>query len=280
MRVVRTAEDIITALGPGTPPVILVPTMGALHAGHLDLIRFSKTLGPPVVVSVFVNPSQFNDPADLDRYPRSLHTDATAAQFAGADVIYAPPVEEIYPNGPEATPEGELPDLATKPGLEDRFRPGHFGGVHRVCDRLFELCHPSVAVFGEKDWQQLRLVTHLAAEKHPDLKIIGRPTTREADGLALSSRNRFVPVPDRPRATAVPRAIRAAQAEQDPDAAEAAARAALEAEGLAVEYAAVRDAQTLLRPIETDARVLIAARLSDVRLLDNAPWPAPDNQPR
>ncbi len=274
MRLVHRAADL------GTDRCVLVPTMGALHEGHTSLIRAAAELasrrGEPVVVTVFVNPTQFNEQSDFDRYPRTLDADAAACAEAGADVVLAPPVEEVYPPGREV-PVPPLPEVATRPGLEDAARPGHFAGVCQVVSRLFELTRPSAALLGEKDWQQLQVVRAMAEQGGPDVEIVGRPTVREPDGLAMSSRNRFIPAELRGRALAIPRALEAAAGapEDDPAAAEALMRETLERAGLggAIDYAVVRDARTLLAPRPGQAaRALIAARVGPVRLIDNAPW--------
>jgi pantoate--beta-alanine ligase len=275
MRRARTAAELDDALARG--PCVLVPTMGALHAGHEALIdeavRRRQATGWPVVVSIFVNPTQFNERADFARYPRTLENDEDRCARLGVDVVFAPGVDDIYPEGPTTRPE-LVPDVAKRPRLEDAWRPGHFEGVCVVCDRLFELTRAREAIFGEKDWQQLRAVTDMAARTRPDLTILGVPTVRERDGLALSSRNVHLTEAERSAAAANPRAMTAAGASGDPAHAEARAGAILREAELRVEYAAVRDAHTLLdaRP-DRPARVLIAARAGDTRLIDNAPWP-------
>lgn len=258
---------------------VLVPTMGALHAGHAALIRHAASLARaaslPVVVSVFVNPTQFNDPKDLERYPRTLEADLAVCERAGASAVFTPAVEEVYPGGDRSRVRiPELPEAATAPKLEDAHRPGHFAGVCQVCLRLFELCHPASAVFGEKDWQQLAVVRAMAAREIPSLAIIGHDTVREADGLAMSSRNTLLMPQERRRAPAMARALVEAGAHADPLEAESAGKRVLLANRLQPEYVAVRDAATL-GPVRTGspARVLIAARCGSVRLIDNAPWP-------
>lgn len=274
MRLVHRAADL------GTDRCVLVPTMGALHEGHMSLVRaateVARRRGEPVIVTVFVNPTQFNEQSDFDRYPRTLDADAAACERAGADVVFAPPVEEVYPPDREI-PVPPLPDVATQPGLEDAARPGHFAGVCQVVNRLFELTRPSAALFGEKDWQQLQVVRALTARGGPGVEIVGLPTVREPDGLAMSSRNRFIPAELREQALAIPRALEAAAGASgdDPGEAEALMRTTLERAGLggSIDYAVVRDAQTLLSPRRgRSARALIAARVGPVRLIDNAPW--------
>jgi pantoate--beta-alanine ligase len=258
---------------------VLVPTMGALHEGHAALIRRARAeadaIDAPVVVSVFVNPAQFNERADFERYPRSLDNDLASAAGAGADVVFAPSVGTVYPEGLDPPAEPPLPPVAEGPALEDLHRPGHFAGVRRVVARLFELTRPRAALFGEKDWQQLMLVRAMRATHDLGVRIIPVPTVREPDDVALSSRNLLLDEDARARAAAIPRALRAAASEQTPAAAEHAMRAALAAERLDIEYAVVRDAESLGPPRPgRPARALIAARAGGVRLIDNAPWGA------
>ncbi len=273
MRIVTTARELGDFRGG-----VLVPTMGALHAGHLALVSAARAEaarrggGKPVVVSVFVNPTQFNDPKDLDRYPRTLDADSAGCERAGADIVFAPSPDEVYPPG-QLFPTPALPAVAAGPGLEDASRPGHFAGVCQVVERLFELVRPAAAIFGEKDWQQLKVIEAMARDLRPDLSIIAHPTAREPDGLAMSSRNVFLTPADRSRARALWRGLAAARDRSTPMAAEAAMREVLEREGIAIEYAVVRDAWTLLGPVEGCAsRALVAARLGTVRLIDNAEW--------
>lgn len=274
MQVVRTGAEL-SAFRAG----VLVPTMGALHEGHAALIRRAAALGKvgalPVVVSVFVNPTQFNDPNDLARYPRTIERDIEICRDAGAACVFAPAVEEVYPGGDRAGVRvPELPGVATEPGLEDAHRPGHFAGVCQVCLRLFELVRPTQAVFGEKDWQQLAVIRAMAAREMPGLNIVGHGTVREADGLAMSSRNALMPPQDRRRATAIVRALVEAGRHTGVAGAENAGRRVLLANRLVPEYVAVRDGETLGQVrAGNPARVLAAARCGSVRLIDNAPWP-------
>ncbi|HYD00815.1 MAG TPA: pantoate--beta-alanine ligase [Phycisphaerales bacterium] len=266
---------------------LFVPTMGALHDGHAALIRSAARLrdaapagGPPVVVSIFVNPTQFNDAADLARYPRTIDADLATCHRAGADAVFVPDPETVYPPG-ATIPVPPLPEVATEPRLEDALRPGHFAGVCQVVARLFELVTPSAAVFGEKDYQQLAVVRAMTTALSLPIEIIPAPTVREKDGLAMSSRNRFIPPEHRPRAAAISRALCEASAPGNSTAhkAEAAMRKVLLAAGFAeaeIQYAVVRDAQTLgaVKP-GAAGRALIAAALAPVRLIDNAPWSPP-----
>ena len=251
----------------------LVPTMGALHEGHLSLIRQAAETGLPVVVSVFVNPTQFGPGEDFSRYPRRLEADAEMAGSAGADIIFAPSVETMYPPG-EETLVPPLPAVATQPGLEDAFRPTHFAGVCQVVARLFDLVKPVHAIFGEKDYQQLlvlRAMVEQEGDPWPGLEVVAGLTVREPDGLAMSSRNAYLEPAERKRALALSRALKEAQRSASPQAAEEAMTEILEADGLSVDYAVVRDAESLM-PIDSfdrPARGLIAARVGKVRLIDN-----------
>lgn len=249
-----------------------VPTMGALHEGHCDLIRLGHSLGGPVVVSIFVNPRQFAPDEDLATYPRSLDQDLSAAHNAGADAVFLPEASDIYPSG-AADPAPELPRVATAPGLEDGFRPHFFTGVCAVVARLFDLLKPTRAVFGEKDWQQLQVIRAMV-ELHPNrfpLEIVPGATKRDEDGLALSSRNVHLTDDMRPRALALHRSLHEAVRAPDIDSAQDAMRSHLEASGLDIDYAVVRDARTLEPPTRdgTPLRALIAARLEGIRLIDN-----------
>jgi pantoate--beta-alanine ligase len=271
-----TTQREMEEVRPGTS--VVVPTMGALHEGHASLIRAGAALARErglsggCVVTVFVNPTQFNEPSDFARYPRTLEADAAMCAAAGASVVFAPEVEEVYPKGAEVEVP-PLPSQATRPGLEDRLRPGHFAGVCQVVLRLFRMVRPAAAMFGEKDWQQLQVVRAMTREQGLSIEIIGRETIREADGLAMSSRNRFLSLEDRARGLSLSRALRAASAERGVEAAEACMRAELAKERVEADYAVVRDAETLeaWQPGRA-GRALIAARVGTVRLIDNATW--------
>ncbi len=266
----------------GLPPFhggVFVPTMGALHAGHVALIERAERIAGrerprlPVIVSVFVNPTQFNEKQDFDRYPRDIERDTDLCARAGADCVFVPSVEAIYPPDGSVKPP-QLPAVARQPGLEDAFRPGHFAGVCQVVKRLFELVRPAAAVFGEKDWQQLAVIRAMVEEQKMPVRIEAHETIREADGLAMSSRNALLSPSERRRATALFKALREASRHEAPAAAEKAMRPVLLINRVVPEYAVVRDAATL-GPVATGrpARALIAARLGSVRLIDNAPWP-------
>jgi pantoate--beta-alanine ligase len=251
--------------------------MGALHAGHASLVRRGvaeargRGFSSGCVVSVFVNPTQFNEQGDFTRYPRTLEADAALCARAGASFVFAPSAAEVYPPHREIRVPA-LPDVATRPGLEDAMRPGHFAGVCQVVKRLFEMARPGAAVFGEKDWQQLAVIRAMAERLSLPVDILACETVREEDGLAMSSRNRFLAARERERAAAIHAALAAAREESAPAEAEGRMRGVLKHAGLEVEYAVVRDAATLVGVGGGPARALIAARLGSVRLIDNAAW--------
>src|SRR3989338_1574625 len=166
--------------------IVLVPTMGALHEGHLSLLREGKKRGPLLVVSLFVNPAQFNDRRDFEKYPRDLPADLKKCEGEGADIVFAPDEKEIYPPGETKT---AIPVPAAGQPLEGRSRPGHFAGVVQVVSRLFAIVQPHAAVFGLKDYQQLRVIQEMVKEQGPDVEIVACPTVRTPEGVALSSRN-------------------------------------------------------------------------------------------
>lgn len=268
---------MLERLGSEAGGIVLIPTMGALHAGHASLIRRGVALAGRLdrgtcVVWIFVNPTQFNDPADYARYPKTLDADLRICADAGAGGVYVPATEEIYPPGVNVRVP-ELPRVAIHPGLEDAKRPGHFAGVCQVVLRFFEIVKPKIAVFGEKDWQQLQVVRAMTKREMPGVEIAPMPTVREADGLAMSSRNRFLSAEERVRGLAISRALRAATGESDAGAAERTMRAILAEAQIDTEYAVVRDAETLEKPGAGAKRALIAARVGSVRLIDNAAWP-------
>ena len=239
----------------------------------------------PVLATVFVNPTQFAPREDFAKYPRTLEDDVKLAEECGADAVFAPSAEIIYPFGLDAARAEAaawlLPDVANQPRLEDASRPTHFGGVCQVVARLFDLTQPAMAVFGEKDFQQLRVLEDMAAMARAAdgrwgaLVIEAAPTVREHDGLAMSSRNRYLQPEQRDRALALVRALQHAAAATDPQSAERIMRTTLEAHGLTVDYAVVRHASTLLPVNDWNAptRALIAARIGDVRLIDNMAMP-------
>jgi pantoate--beta-alanine ligase len=256
--------------------------MGALHEGHGSLIRRARAHGRPVVATVFVNPTQFGPREDFAKYPRTLDADVALAERCGADAVFAPSPDVMYPDGAEAAREQAeafpLPPAAREPGLEDACRPGHFGGVCQVVARLFDLTMPGISIFGEKDYQQLRVLTQMVAlsgGRWGAMRVEPGPTVRESDGLAMSSRNRYLRPEQRDQALGLVRALQMAASAQHPATAESLMSATLAEHGLVTDYAVVRDAETLL-PVsgfERPTRALIAARLDTVRLIDNLAMP-------
>ncbi|MEI7658093.1 MAG: pantoate--beta-alanine ligase [Phycisphaerae bacterium] len=276
MKVVTCNAELLASLPSGKPGCHFVPTMGALHEGHQTLIRVASAAaaGDEVAVSIFVNPTQFDDPSDLSRYPRTLAQDLERCREAGATLVYAPSVEDVYPPGEAAGPT-PIPEQATRPGLEDGLRPGHFAGVCQVVRRLFELVRPRAAYFGEKDWQQLQVIAAMTSMCSLPVRIVPVPTVRESDGLAMSSRNRFLSTQHRRQGLSLSMALCEAQRAATPAGAEAIMDRVLHDAGLRPDYAVVRDAATLLpRNVGGTGpmRALIAARVGAVRLIDNAAW--------
>jgi len=250
-----------------------VPTMGALHEGHLSLVREARRRADTVVASIFVNPMQFNSRSDFESYPRDEARDAELLRSAGADVLFQPTPSDMYPDGFDV--RLEVTELA-KP-LCGAHRPGHFAGVTTVVAKLFLAVKPHVAVFGAKDYQQLQVVRRMTRDLNFDVEIVAGETVREADGLAMSSRNRRLSPADRERARAIPAAIAAAKraaagGERDSRMLEALVRRGIEsADGARVEYVDIRDAETLeaLDILDRPAVLAVAAWISGVRLIDN-----------
>jgi pantoate--beta-alanine ligase len=269
MTVVTSAMDLRRALDSAPAEVCFVPTMGALHEGHASLIRRAREVAETVVVSVFVNPTQFGRGEDFERYPRDPEGDALRAYDAGASVVFVPPAADVYPEGfaTSIDPGVLAGDLC------GRTRPGHFAGVATVVVRLFGLVRPSSAIFGRKDYQQLAIVRSVTRDLALGIEIIGAPTVRDADGMALSSRNHYLQPEERRRARAIPRALRAAAerfAQRPIVDAELLTAARDELNGLDLEYLELRRADDLTRP-EPDAPavLLVAARVGATRLIDN-----------
>jgi pantoate--beta-alanine ligase len=259
--------------------VALVPTMGALHAGHVALVMAGRRQAQRVVVSIFINPTQFAPSEDLSRYPRTFASDRAKLTDAGADLIFAPTVPEMYPDGFATTVSLAGP---AKVGLEDAFRPTHFPGVATVVCKLFTQCRPDLAVFGEKDYQQLQVVTHMARDLDLGVRVIGVPTVREPDGLAMSSRNRFLTPAERQTALVLHRQMRGAATAiregTEPETALSAAQSAIAEAGFTLDYLDLRDAGTLA-PVDIRTgfaslatrplRLLVAASIGTTRLIDN-----------
>jgi len=265
---VRTRTELAAARAGVVGSLALVPTMGALHDGHAELIRLAGTLADVVAVSIFVNPLQFGPAEDLDRYPRTPERDVELLDRLGVRLVFAPGVAEMYPDG--------RPAVTVDPGplgalLEGASRPGHFAGVLTVVTKLLGLVRPDVAVFGEKDYQQLALIRRTVADLELGVRIVGGPTVRDSDGLALSSRNRYLSAEQRQQALALPRSLRAG-ADEGSNGAGAVLKAATEAlRGIDVDYLALRGVDLGAAPAAGPARLLVAARIGTTRLIDNVP---------
>jgi pantoate--beta-alanine ligase len=273
-KVVRTLKALDRATGEfATATVALVPTMGALHAGHLSLVRLARRHAARVIVSIFVNPAQFAPHEDLATYPRTWAADTAGLANEGVDLIWAPSVGVMYPDGFATR---VVPDGPAKVGLEDAFRPHFFAGVATVVAKLFLQCRPHVAIFGEKDFQQLKVVTRLARDFDLRLKVIGAPIAREPDGLAMSSRNAYLTPAERAVAPVLHRTLtscaRRISAGSSLARVLADGRKAITAAGFALDYLEARNADTLA-PVRGRAdgpiRLLVAARLGKTRLIDN-----------
>lgn len=253
--------------------IALVPTMGALHDGHMSLVRLAKRRAKRVIVSIFVNPAQFAPTEDFGSYPRTWKADVGKLAAESVDAIWHPDVKTMYPDGfaTRIVPEG--PAVA---GLEDRFRPHFFGGVATVVGKLFTQCRPDIAVFGEKDFQQLRVVTQMARDLDLGVRVIGSKTVRERDGLAMSSRNVYLSADERRAAPELFRAMKESAARMRAGAELTAALAAgteiIRQAGFALDYLEVRHAETLA-PVSSledgPLRILVAAKIGTTRLIDN-----------
>lgn len=271
--VAHNRAELVKARGEGR--LALVPTMGALHEGHRSLIRTARRLAPQVVVSIFVNPLQFGPGEDYSRYPRTFDADLEVCAAEGVGVVFAPAVEDMYhPDRQVGVSAGEMGTI-----VEGAVRPGHFDGMLTVVLKLFNLVRPDVAVFGQKDAQQLALIRRMVADLDVPVEVVGEPTVREPDGLALSSRNRYLSAGDRVTALALSRALRAGQEQAalpgaTPTLIRGAARTVLDAgaPGLALDYLALVDPATFAE-VGDDHRgqavLAVAARVGGTRLIDN-----------
>ena len=254
--------------------VALVPTMGNLHDGHMKLVDEAKARADVVVVSIFVNPMQFDRPEDLARYPRPLQEDCEKLNKRKVDLVFAPSVKEIYPNGTETHTYVDVPGLSTM--LEGASRPGHFRGVSTIVSKLFNLVQPDIACFGEKDFQQLALIRKMVADMGFDIEIVGVPIMRAKDGLALSSRNGYLTAEQRKIAPGLYKVLssiadKLQAGERDLDEIITIAGQELNEKGFRADDIQIRDADTLLEVSETSKRavILVAAWLGDARLIDN-----------
>ncbi|HBC3033606.1 TPA: pantoate--beta-alanine ligase [Escherichia coli] len=254
--------------------VALVPTMGNLHDGHMKLVDEAKARADVVVVSIFVNPMQFDRPEDLARYPRTLQEDCEKLNKRKVNLVFAPSVKEIYPNGTETHTYVDVPGLSTM--LEGASRPGHFRGVSTIVSKLFNLVQPDIACFGEKDFQQLALIRKMVADMGFDIEIVGVPIMRAKDGLALSSRNGYLTAEQRKIAPGLYKVLssiadKLQAGERDLDEIITIAGQELNEKGFRADDIQIRDADTLLEVSETSKRavILVAAWLGDARLIDN-----------
>lgn len=277
MRIIHSIEDLRRALGEvrGRGKTIgLVPTMGYLHKGHLELVRRSRAENDVTVVSIFVNPLQFGASEDLDKYPRDLERDANLLRTAHVDFVFAPAVSDMYPRPMQTVVD--VPALGNQ--MEGEARPGHFAGVATVVSKLFNIVGSDAAYFGEKDFQQLVIIRRMVDDMAIPVRVVGVETVREEDGLACSSRNVYLTPEQRAAAIIVPKALQEAErlyrtGIDDPEAFEAAIRAFIEKEPVAIpEVVALRDPETLERLTSVQGRPVLLAlfvRLGSTRLLDN-----------
>jgi pantoate--beta-alanine ligase len=273
VRTVKALRKIVDGWARAGQTVALVPTMGALHDGHVSLVRIGRRKANRVVASIFVNPTQFAPTEDFSKYPRTFADDRRRLTDAGCDLIFAPTVDEMYADGFATTVSLAGPAAV---GLEDAFRPTHFSGVATVVCKLFTQCRPDYAVFGEKDWQQLQVVTRMARDLDLGVTIVPAATIREPDGLAMSSRNRYLSPEQRETALVLHRAMTSAaqriRAGTRIETALLVARTMIASAGFALDYLEVRHAATLAPVTGADAgplRMLVAAKIGATRLIDN-----------
>lgn len=274
MTTLVTSREQLAALPPSTGATAVVMTMGALHEGHAQLITVARhKVGPQgrVIVTDFVNPRQFGAGEDFERYPRDLEADVAICSTHGADVVYAPSVHEVYPEQGTAAA-----DISIDPGplghvLEGAARPGHFAGMLTVVAKLMHVTSPDIALFGEKDYQQLVLIKAMVRALDMSVDVVGVPTVRESDGLAMSSRNRYLDPESRKRAAIIPRALQegAAVAQQGADAVITTVHSTLAREDLVADYVAVTDPDLGPAPATGEGRLLAAVPVAGTRLLDN-----------
>lgn len=277
MEIIKNRSDLSAWLAPHRKAgkrIGLVPTMGALHAGHLSLVEYARPLVDVVVASIFVNPTQFNDPDDLAKYPRPVERDIQMLQHAKCDLLFMPEVEEMYPTGEPSwhLDLGELDKI-----LDAKHRPGHFQGVTQIVHKLFEAVMPDIACFGQKDFQQCMVIQRMVKSLNMPVRLAICPTVREHDGLAMSSRNTRLSDRGRKQALALVEALRAAKADSKhlplADIVQAATERLSASEGVRLEYFEVRDASTLeeIEEVKTgqNAVALVAAWIDGVRLIDN-----------
>ena len=273
VRTVPALRRAVDGLRARKATIALVPTMGALHDGHVSLVRLAKRRAQKVVVSIFVNPTQFAPTEDFSSYPRTWKADVAKLAAERVDLIWNPDLKAMYP---ERFATRIVPEGPATAGLEDRFRPHFFGGVATVVGKLFTQVRPDFAIFGEKDFQQLRVVTQMARDLDLGIKVIGSRTVRESDGLAMSSRNVYLSPEERPQATTLYRAMKESakrlKAGEDVEAAMANGAELITGAGFALDYFEARHAETLA-PIQSmkdgPVRILVAAKIGTTRLIDN-----------
>ena len=273
--VLNTVAEVDAWVEKETTPIAAVLTMGALHQGHAELVRFAKAntpIGTRVIATIFVNPTQFNSSSDLAEYPRTLDSDLDTLQSAGADAVFVPDVAQMYPNGLEVNPPMEPGPIGDV--LEGKARPGHFRGMLTVVERLLSITHANYSFFGEKDFQQLTLVKAMVAATKMPIEIVGVPTVRDEFGIALSSRNRRLSEQAIEHAKLIPAAMNKAAevflSSSSINEAEAAGKAILEQSGkFEVEYFEIRSNDLVSLPTIGNARVFVAVNIEDVRLIDN-----------
>ena len=260
------------------PSIALVPTMGHLHAGHISLIELAKTQAAHVIVSIFVNPLQFNEVKDYEHYPRTLDDDLEKLRPLNIDAVFTPSLDELYPHSLTHTPQIVIPELTES--LEGTFRPGHFDGVCTIVCKLFNITTPTIAVFGNKDYQQLLIIQRMVQDLNFNIEIVAGDTKREADGLAMSSRNSHLNAKSRALAPYIFKILKQSQdqfSSNNVKQLEENAASALKQHGFRVEYFAFRDAQNLQAISQTTENivVLVAAWLENTRLIDNILFPMP-----
>jgi len=275
-RVVKTVKALREVLGEWRKrkaDIALVPTMGALHTGHISLVQLAKKSAKKVVVSIFVNPTQFGPNEDFSRYPRTIEADLDKLAEAGADLVFMPDAKEIYPEGFATMLKPAGPAAV---GLDDKFRPGHFDGVATVVAKLFTSVMPDIAIFGEKDYQQLQVIKTMARDLHLPVKVVGAPIIREKDGLALSSRNVYLSPQERAAAPVLHQVLKesakAIAGGGDPEAVLSRGRSKILSAGFKLDYLEARDAATLAKPDpqrKRKLRLLVAAKIGKTRLIDN-----------
>lgn len=281
MKIISTCDairDLISDYKSNNESIALVPTMGHLHAGHISLIELAKTKASRVVISIFINPIQFNQSNDFERYPRTLDEDCEKLTELNIDAVFIPEQNEIYPHGASTTTKVSVPELANL--LEGEYRPGHFSGVCTVVCKLFNIITPDVAIFGNKDYQQLLIIRRIVTDLNFNIEIVSGDTQRESNGLAMSSRNSLLSNQQRELAANIHSTLKKTKHEfslNNTESLEKSASTALNQYGFRVDYFTIRDAKNL-QPVTQDTEnivILTAAWLDETRLIDNLLFPMP-----